>query len=215
MDQRDLSRALRAGYWPRLKDVGFETRTDRAAWRHTDDAVDLVELWTIGRDAVACGCTPVSLSAIAAAIPRFLPPPPERTVKDGKPRPRYWECHLQVHLEKTLAQPWFTPFSTPPSPGLPQSVVTHLEGLRSVIRRDRHDRPDIWFVKDDGSNLDEVIADLWQVTHDVGLPQLDRLHDPCAVIDLVTDGVVANPGSPVADAILEMARAACGEAVRA
>jgi hypothetical protein len=71
-------------------------------------------------------------------------------------------------------------------------------------------------VKDEGSNLEEVIEDLWRVTAEVGLPMLDRFPDPCAVIDLVTDGiVVADPHSAVAHDILDAARAACGTAAHA
>ncbi|HET9084616.1 MAG TPA: hypothetical protein VFN41_09470 [Candidatus Limnocylindrales bacterium] len=210
-DQRDLSRALRAGYWPRLKKMGFLERTDRAAWRYVDDAVDVVELWTVGAAAIACGCTPVSVSAIAASIPAFMPPPPSRSIKDGKARPRYPDCELQIRLTKTLSQPWFLPFATTPVRTLPKNIATHLEGLRAVLRSDRHDRPDIWFVKEDGSNLDQVIEDLWQVTAGVGLPMLDRVHDPCAVVDLVDSGAVtaAAPDSIVATAIRDAAEAAC------
>jgi hypothetical protein len=44
---------------------------------------------------------------------------------------------------------------------------------------------------------------------------LARFHDPCAVIELVTDGVVvADPDSVVAHDILDAARVACGAAAR-
>jgi hypothetical protein len=213
-DQRDLSRALRARYWPRLKEIGFLERTDRAAWRYVDEAVDVVDLWTVGAAAIACGCTPVSLSAIAASIPAFMPPPPPWSIKNGKARPRYPDCELQVHLTKTLSQPWFVPFAAAPSSTMPKSFTTHLAGLRSVLRQDRHDRSDIWFVKDDGSNLDEVVEDLWRVTAGVGVPMLDRLHDPCAVIGLVDEGTIttAAPDSIVAQGIRDAARAACRSA---
>jgi hypothetical protein len=42
-------------------------------------------------------------------------------------------------------------------------MLVHREGLMQVIRRDAHDRPDIWFVRVDGSNLDESISDLVRV----------------------------------------------------
>ena len=213
MDQRDLSAALRRNYWPRLRDLGFRTRTDRAAWRDASEAVDVVDIWTVGQNAIACGCTPVSISAMVGSIPSFMPPPPAWTIKTGMPRPRYPDCHLKIQLTKQLVQPWFSPFASAPSSRIPRSFATHLDGLRSVIRHDRHDRSDIWYVKDDGSNLDEVLEDLWRATSEVGLPMLDRFHDPCAVIRLVTDAVVvANPDSPVAHGILDAARGACGPA---
>ncbi len=63
---------------------------------------------------------------------------------------------------------------------------------------------------DDGSNLDEVIADLWHVTESIGLPVLDRLHDPCAVIEMVLDRtLVSDPESMFATDILDAARRIC------
>jgi hypothetical protein len=209
MTPADLSRALRAGFWPSLKAVGFDTRTDRAAWRYADGAVDVVEVQSVGPDADACGCPSVSFTAVAGSVPSFLGPSPPRTAKDGRPRPRYWDCRLQVRLEKTLSQPWFEPFSAPPSSTLPASVLAHRRALRTVIRKDRHDRSDIWFVRDDGTNLDEVIEDLCHVTDRVAIPWLDRLHDPCQVIELVLDGTLADPDSLAGWEILEAARTRC------
>ena len=135
---------------------------------------------------------------------------PAWSVKNGQARPRHPDCQLKIRLAKTLSQPWFIPFASSPKPTTPLSFVQHRRGLQSVLRRDRHDRPDIWFVKDDGSNLDEVIADLWHVTESIGLPVLDRLHDPCAVIEMVLDRtLVSDPTSMAATDILDAARRTC------
>lgn len=206
----DLSRALRASFWPKLKSVGFEVRTDRAAWRYVDDSVDVIDVWSVGANADACGCPSVSFSAMAGSIPSFMPPPPAWSVKNGQARPRYPDCQLKIQLAKTLSQPWFIPFAASPKPTTPLSFLQHRRGLQSVLGGDRHDRPDIWFVKDDGSNLDEVIADLWHVTETIGIPVLDRLHDPCEVIDMVLDRtLVSDPQSMFATDILDAARRIC------
>jgi hypothetical protein len=70
------------------------------------------------------------------------------------------------------------------------SMRAHQEGLAAVVRRDRHDRSDVWFVLEDGSNLAENVADLADVVASTGLPMLERFHDPCAVRDLFAAGVV-------------------------
>ena len=210
MEPADVSRALRADFWPNLKKVGFAARTERAAWRYVDGAVDVVELWAVGSNADACGCTSISFSAAVGSIPSFMPPAPLRSMKDGVARPRYFECGLQIFLEKTLIQPWFEPFARPPSPRTPLSFLTHRRGLQAVVRSDRHDRADIWFVKDDGSNLDEVVGDLWNVTRTVGLPALARLHDPCRVIEMVRAGdLPPAPDSLAGHDIIEAARRVC------
>jgi hypothetical protein len=43
--------------------------------------------------------------------------------------------------------------------GSPYGVRRRREGLKKVIRRDAHDRPDIWFVLPDGANLEECLHD--------------------------------------------------------
>ena len=99
---------------------------------------------------------------------------------------------------------------SPAAPSTPRSFLEHRRGLQAVIGSDVHDRPDVWFVKDDGSNLDEVVADLWQVTSAVGLPAVTRMHDPCQVIDMVSTGAMPpHPDSLAAHEIIEAARGVC------
>ncbi len=210
MEQKDLSRALRAEFWPRLRQLGFEARTERAAWRYEDGAVDVIDFQTVGSNADACGCTAVSFGAFAGSVPSFMPELDNWAFKDGLARPRYWDCRLKVELLKTLQQPIFAPFAKPPAQNVPEGFRIHREALMSVLRRDIHDRPDIWFVQDDGSNLDEVMADLWRVTNEVGLPMLERLHDPCQTIELVLGRKLGvNPDSSVGREILHAARRVC------
>jgi hypothetical protein len=38
------------------------------------------------------------------------------------------------------------------------------------MRKDTHDRPDIWFVRADGSNLEECLADALRAVRNEGLP---------------------------------------------
>jgi hypothetical protein len=173
-----------------LREVGFVERTERVAWRHTSAGTDVLTVHTAGGDAAACGCTRVSFGAIIACAPSFLTLERSPIGRDGLPHPHYWDCGLKITLEKTLAQPWFTPFADGIHAATP-SMRAHLAGLAAVVRRDRHDRPDIWFVREDGSNLSETVADLRAVVAAVGLPMLDRFHDPCDVMELVRAGTTS------------------------
>jgi hypothetical protein len=204
MDQRDLTRALRGTLWPTLRDAGFAERTERVAWRRSQDAIDVVEVQSVGAAAEAVGCTSFSFSALVACAPAFLPPPRGRVRADGRARPHHWDCELDMSLSKTLAQPWFVPFSRGITAATP-SMRAHQEGLAAVLRRDRHDRPDIWFVREDGSNLAENAADLRDVVSGVGLSMLERFHDPCAVRDLLEAGAV-RMSFDAADALDEATR---------
>jgi hypothetical protein len=115
-----------------------------------------------------------------------------------------------MELSKTLPQPWFRPFASPARSNLPESFVKHRQGLMQVLRTDVHDRVDIWFVREDGANLFECVADLLLVIERDGLPLLERLHDPCVVAEIVRDGHLSiRPDSPVGRDVLNAAIGAC------
>ena len=50
----------------------------------------------------------------------------------------------------------------------------HREGLKRVVRRDRHDRDDTWYVLEDGSNLVAMIDDSARAIRAVGLAWLEE-----------------------------------------
>ena len=163
-DAKALNRALRGTLWPALKAHGFTFRTDRVAWRYAGDDIDVVELQAVGQHAEAVGCPPLSLSVYVAAYPRFLPREPGIPVRDGRLRPHYWDCDpFRRSLHKTLSQPWFRPFSEQRDRRLLPSLRLHREALSKLIDRTAHDRPDIWYMRDDGSNVDENLRDLTTV----------------------------------------------------
>jgi hypothetical protein len=213
MDIKAVNKALRSDLWTFLRARGFELRTDRSAWRYLDGSVDVIDIQSVGAsNADACGCTTYSFNAFIASIPSFQPTPPGCIDKDGRVRPHYWNCNLQMTLNKTLQQPWFTPFVRQPSSNTPASFLSHRAGLTKVLRRDRHDRPDIWFVLEDGSNLGEVLEDLRNAVETVGLPMLDLFHDPCQVVGLLQDSTLyMQANSPAGIATIEAAQRACAE----
>ncbi len=117
-----------------------------------------------------------------------------------------------VRLHKNLNQSWFHPFAGPTNPNLPKSMALHREGLMRVVRRDIHDNPTIWFVKEDGSNISEVMADLMAVITTEGIRMLKQLTDPKAAIELVRSGtLLPRPGSPAANELVRAARNALDE----
>lgn len=213
VDASDVSRELRVQLWPALKALGFTVRTERVAWRHLDDAIDVVEVALVGPNAEAVGSTSFSFGAHVASVPGFLPADGLPVGRDGRPRPHYWQCELQETLSKTLGQPWFRPFAGPANPRLPGSFMRHREGLMRVFRRDTHDRADTWFVLADGSNLSETVSDLLGVVERDGLPLLERFHDPCAVAGLAREGALHMAADSFAGReIIQAAEAACRDA---
>jgi hypothetical protein len=208
VDTRSVDRELRATIWPAMRKQGFNARASRIAWRYAT-GVELVEISSVGRYWDELGCTPFSLTARVGAIPRFVRPRLRIPERNGQLRPRYWHCDpLHWGIRKTLSQPWFHPFAQSPQPNVLPGIARHREGMMKVLRRDVHDRPDVWFVREDGSNLGEVISDLLAVIEGEGLAMLQQFSNPEAVIGLVQSGkLICRPESPVAKELVGQARA--------
>jgi hypothetical protein len=199
MDAKDLNRALRATLWRALKAHDFTERTERVAWRYSGDDIDVVELQAVGQNAEAVGCPPLSLSVYVAGFPRFLERQHWIPLRNGRLRPHYWDCDpFRRAMEKTLAQPWFRPFSERRDDRMSASFRLHRDALKRLVDPKVHDRADIWYMRDDGSNLDENLRDLTEVVLSEGLDLMDQLHDPIRVLELIDDGSLTSPTSPKA-----------------
>ncbi len=189
IDAKDLNRALRATLWRALKAHGFTDRTERVAWRYAGDDIDVVELQAVGQNAEAVGCPPLSLSAHVAGFPRFLERNDQIPLRNGRLRPHYWHCDpFRRSMEKALVQPWFRPFSEPRDNRMSSSFRLHRDALKRLVNPIVHDRADIWYMRDDGSNLEENLRDLTAVILSEGLDLIDQYHDPKRVLELIDDG---------------------------
>lgn len=207
---KDVDREIRTVLWPFLEPYGFIARTGRATWRYGEAGVDVIEVLSVGANADAVGCTSFSLTARAASLPTYIYPEHDRRLdRAGRFRPHYWDSALQVGLTKSLAQPWFEPFSRPPKPGTVRAVLAHREALSHVLRRDRHDRPDIWYVLDDGTNLHETITDVRAQCIEQAVPLLDRLQDPCQALAMIEQDRFVKPDSPTGLQLRNKSKGAC------
>jgi hypothetical protein len=210
MDAREVTRRFRSDLWPTVKSHGFTRRTERVAWRDVGDSVDVIEVNLIGQHADAVGCTSYSFGAFVASLPAYLRSDLVRPDPNGRQRPHYWECELSLQLSKTLPQPWFRPFASSMRGNLPDSFLKHRKGLLAVLRTDVHDGIDNWFVREDGANLSVCVVDLLLAIERDGLPLLQRLHDPCAVAEIVRDGQLSiRADSPAGRDLLNAALQAC------
>jgi hypothetical protein len=193
IEAKDVNRGLRGTLWPALNAHGFTERTERVAWRYASGAIDVVEVQAVGRYSEQVGCPPLSLSVIVAAYPPYLPE--AQLVGDlasaiptrgGRLRPHYWHCDpFRMSLQKTVSQPWFRSFSRPAHERRPMSFRIHDEALRRLTSREAHDRPDVWYMRDDGSNLDDNLRDITNVVLTVGLELHDEWNDPRRVLEML------------------------------
>jgi hypothetical protein len=171
VDSRDVTGEIRRVVWPTLRDAGFDEFTTRTAWRHHEDATDVLNFQSFSASlADAVGCTPFSFSVnLGVWVPGELEPRVLKPDAKGRPRPAEWECSKRLHLTKSLEQPWFQPFASRGSSRWPRALRIHREGLKRLLLHDRHDRDEIWFVLEDGSNLVATVADALERIRDIGL----------------------------------------------
>lgn len=195
IEAKDVNRGLRATLWAALRAHGFTERTERVAWRYASDAIDVVEVQAVGRFSEQVGCPPLSLSVFVAAYPPYLPE--AQVIGDlssaipthaGRLRPHYWHCDpFNVSMRKTVAQPWFRSFSRPADQRKPLAFRLHEEALRKLTSRAVHDLPEVWYMRDDGSNLDDNLRDITSVVLTVGLELHDQWNDPRRVLEVLED----------------------------
>jgi hypothetical protein len=197
IDGKVLDRGLRATLWPALRAHRFTDRTERVAWRYAGEDIDVVEVQVVGQHAEAVGCPSLSPSVFVATYPRFLERNERIPLRNGRPRPHYWDCDpLSRAMRKTLSQPWFRPFGEARDKRMLPSFRLHRDALKRLVDRSVHDVAEIWFMRDDGSNLDENLRDMTAVVMSDGLDLLDRFHDPRQVLELIDSGQLLVPTSP-------------------
>jgi Domain of unknown function (DUF4304) len=178
VDAREVTREIRRLVWPALRDEGFTAFTGRSGWRYVDGDIDVVNFQSFSASlADTIGCTTFSFGVNLGVwlaedvVPEGLKLKLRRDAS-GRLRPEEYQCRHRLQLEKSLKQPWFKPFTSDMRRWLP-SLRRHREGLEKVFRRDQHGRTDIWFVLDDGSNLDDCLDDALQAIREHGLPWFD------------------------------------------
>jgi hypothetical protein len=154
IDSRFVDIHLRRILWPELRTIGFR-RTRRTAWRDRPHAVQVVSVQSFNAYvAEGIGATTFSFGiALGVFYPVIAEHEPIGRSRVDPTRPAEWHCHARNHLGKGLAQQgeWT------PSP--------------------LADRPDVWFVRPDGSNVETVVTDARDRILSVGVPWLERLAD--------------------------------------
>jgi hypothetical protein len=151
VDGRAVDGAVREIVRPCLKDAGFTKFTGRKAWRFQLATIELVTFRSFtSYIAAGVGCTTFSFAVTAGVWYRCL--------DMDLVKPEDYDLTFAFEQGKTLRQPWLS-----------------YEGSANSW-----DRPDVWYLVPDGSNLDESVHDAAAVLIASGLPLLDRF----AVLEL-------------------------------
>jgi hypothetical protein len=154
VDSREVNKEIRQQIWSDHKERGFTTRTARTAWRHRDDSVDVVNFQSFNAyNAGALGCTTFSFSVNLGVWLRYIP-----------------AYSYSGEVKRKDGKP------------LPQEYECHLRrSLRKGVAQPEVTREEIWFVREDGSNLSEVVSDA-AGTLDAASDWFERFHDPEEVL---------------------------------
>ena len=182
VDGKVVARAINRRIRPLLRSVGFDQFSGRRAWRRSEYTIEHVVFRSFSAYiADGVGCTTFSFTGELGVFYRCFDPAKERRSEP--------ELTFRATLGKTLRQPIFNPWGS------------------GRLR----DRADVWYVTEDGLNLEETVEDAAACLASQGIPFMDRLRDPAKAFEaLLTEtsndsydtfgalGVMmpGNPGSP-------------------
>jgi hypothetical protein len=163
VDSKAVNTRLRGQVRPLLKAAGFRKFTDRNSWRTGPASRWVVNFGSFNSYlAEGIGCTTFSFGINLGVYFDCHRPSPDAPPIEWPKEP---EGTIRFRALKTLQQPFFNPYGKHPG----------------------RDRRDVFFVLDDGSNLDEVIDDACEVLASHALPTLHLYDDPlyayCALFD--------------------------------
>ncbi len=165
MDSKQVSKKIKKDVWPSLQGKGFTIFKGRNAFRFKEDTIDVVNFQSFNSYlANGVGCTTFSFAINLGVYYKCVDSFPWISSKNP-PLPQEYVCQARKHLTKSIKQ--YGLFN-------PYGKVRFSLGKLKV---DRNDRADIWYVLEDGSNLEEVIDDSIAVILEKGIPWLDELSD--------------------------------------
>ncbi|MGD6817690.1 hypothetical protein [Metabacillus sp. 84] len=161
MEAKELNKELRDTLYPVLKECGFTKITSRGSWKYNDNCIWIMDYEPVGkRFSEGSGWPSMSLFIKCAIYFTFIPELNTKDVikqsSDGQLTPRYYQSHLQETLMCNSNQNEYT---------------NTLE-----IPADRG-RNDIWWIEEDGSNLNHVINNLAEVISVDGMEWLRKHSD--------------------------------------
>jgi hypothetical protein len=168
IDSNAVNRALRALVWPELDRIGFVRRTSRTAWRDSEAVIHVVNFQSFNRYlADLMSATTFSFSVnLGVFYPEIANISGMSVFLRDSVRPQEPHCQARKHLAKGIAQP-----------GDPSERARLDPLLDSAAPRIWVDRPDVWLVLADGSNVEDVVIDARDRILADGVPWLGRLSD--------------------------------------
>lgn len=166
MDSKVVNKAISERIKPFLKENGFTEFTSRNAWRYREERIEVINFQSFNSYlADGLGCTTYSFAINLGIYFKCFEKTPWFD-RNALTKPAEYECHVREDLEK----------------GIKQAKLFHPYGANPSSFGWEKEREDIWFVKEDGCNLDEVITDAKNSINHEGLKFFEDKSDLLAVI---------------------------------
>lgn len=179
----EINKVIRRVLSPVLREQGFSRVQTRHNWKWLNDCTWVLDIQAVGGYfSDVTGWPPMSIGVWLGILYGSVPADFSiRTDTAGNLLPKESDCHLRSHLSCTLDQ-------------------THYKRRLSIPGEQT--RKDIWWIEPDGSNADDVVANVAQQFLTKGLPWFQRFSDLEAVRNLV-EGLPWFEKSPNLEAALK------------
>lgn len=151
-----LTREIKSRIFPILKEYGFGHFSGRKAWKHFDEKVYLFQITGVGSNfSNVTGFPAVSVTTSINIY--YINFPGSNTCKkhskSGLPLPSETECYFRFGLDKTDLQ------------------ETYIKNITSPTEKKRRD---VWWVSEDGENIDLVIDNITEVLKEHALKLVEK-----------------------------------------
>jgi hypothetical protein len=153
ISSREVNAELRAVVWPPLRELGFADRTQRVAWKDYPHTVAVVDFWSFN-----------AYTASTLGVTTFS-----------------FQLNLGIRVRCSSNGAAFVKVKDGKlRPKEAECDVRRV--LWKSIQQPETDLPYLWYVREDGSNLREVIEDARYVLLTAGMMWVDEFSDPSRIL---------------------------------
>lgn len=151
-----INKALRKHLSPIIRDAGFQKVDARNAWAWRNDCVWVMNVRAVGRYfSEVTGWPPASVAVSLGTFYTFIPSTSVK-IDNNLLLPTEYQCHMRSHLNRRLFQE---------------------DRQRALRNQAEKRRLDLWWIDPDGSNADEVCADIASLFQDFTIPWFVKCSD--------------------------------------
>jgi hypothetical protein len=190
MNSQIVNEEIKKVIWPKLKAQNFTYSIERTIWRFSPEIIEVIDFESFSEyNAYLVGCTPFSFQVNVGIYYKSVEKTPWFTDVPLS-TPAEYHCQARSHLLKTLDQTDL--FFSHKKLNFGNQILSLFSRKKNKV-----DKKTIWYVKDDGSNLTEVVNDVSKRIEIAALPWFELYGNIDKVIEL------HEKADPVAESFLD------------